>query len=133
LTASVFGSLSLWSKAIIHWVCSRKTRSIGAHSLLFVQALWYIKDTLLHTWQTCSKVLKKAQVEWKGNMLLMCSQCKRLEIWANTTSSTPKTWLFGIYLNFQRQKSPKYQYLPHSESKSYQINSIKSCSSRSFQ
>ncbi len=44
-----------------------------------------------------------------------------------------KTWFFGIYLNFQRQKSLKSQYLPHSECKSYQINSIKSCSSRSFQ
>jgi hypothetical protein len=30
-------------------------------------------------------------------------------------------------------KSLETQYLPHSESKSYQINSIKSCSSRSFQ
>ncbi len=44
-----------------------------------------------------------------------------------------KTWFFGIYLNFQWQKSLKNQYLPHSESKFYQINSIKSCSSRSFQ
>ncbi len=44
-----------------------------------------------------------------------------------------KTWFFGIYLNFQRQKSLLNQYLPHSESKPYQINSIKSCSSRSFQ
>jgi hypothetical protein len=44
-----------------------------------------------------------------------------------------KTWFFGISLNFQRQKSLKNQYLPHFESKSYQINSIKSCSSRSFQ
>jgi len=44
-----------------------------------------------------------------------------------------KTWFFGIYLNFQQQKSLKHQYLPHSESKYYQINSIKSCSSRSFQ
>jgi hypothetical protein len=43
------------------------------------------------------------------------------------------TWVFGIYLNFQRQKLLKNQYLPHFESKSYQINSIKSCSSRSFQ
>ncbi len=53
-----------------------------------------------------------------------------------TTSSTDfpfKTWFFGIHLNFQRRKSLKIQYLPHSESKSYQINSIKSCSSRSFQ
>jgi len=44
-----------------------------------------------------------------------------------------KTWFFGIYLNFQWLKSLKIQYLSHSESKSYQINSIKSCSSRSFQ
>jgi len=44
-----------------------------------------------------------------------------------------KTWFFGIYLNFQCQKSLKNQYLPLSESKSYKINSIKSCSSRSFQ
>ncbi len=35
-----------------------------------------------------------------------------------------KTWFFGIYLNFQWQKSLKNQYLPHSESKSYQTNSI---------
>jgi hypothetical protein len=38
----------------------------------------------------------------------------------------PKTWFFGIYLNFQWQKSFLNQYLPHSESKSYQMNSIKS-------
>jgi hypothetical protein len=44
-----------------------------------------------------------------------------------------KAWLFEIYLNFQWQKSLKNQYLPHFESKSYQINSIKSCSSSSFQ
>ncbi len=44
-----------------------------------------------------------------------------------------KTWFLGIYLNFQQQKSLKNQYLPHSESKSYQINSMKSCSSRCFQ
>ncbi len=45
----------------------------------------------------------------------------------------PKPGFLGIYLNFQ--KSIKNQLsLPHSESqKSYQINSIKSCSSRSFQ
>ncbi len=41
-----------------------------------------------------------------------------------------KTWFFEIYLNSQWQNSFKNQYLPHSESKSYQINSIKS---RSFQ
>ncbi len=44
-----------------------------------------------------------------------------------------KTWFYGIYLNFQWQKSFKNQYLPHFEYKSYQINSIKSYSSRSSQ
>ncbi len=37
-----------------------------------------------------------------------------------------KTWFFRIYLNFQWQKSLQNQYLTHFESKSYQINSIKS-------
>jgi hypothetical protein len=37
-----------------------------------------------------------------------------------------KTWFLGIYLNFQGQKSLNNQYLPHSESRSYHINSIKS-------
>jgi len=32
-----------------------------------------------------------------------------------------KTWFSGIYLNFQKQKPLKNQYLPHSETKSYQI------------
>jgi hypothetical protein len=44
-----------------------------------------------------------------------------------------KTWLFRIYLNFQWQKWFKRQYFPLSKSKSYQINSINSCSSRPFQ
>jgi hypothetical protein len=44
-----------------------------------------------------------------------------------------KTWFFGTYLNFQQQKSLKNQHLSHFESKSYQMNSTKSCSSRSFQ
>jgi hypothetical protein len=44
-----------------------------------------------------------------------------------------KTSSFEIYLNFQRQKSLKNQYLSQSQSKYYQINSITSCSSRSFQ
>jgi hypothetical protein len=44
-----------------------------------------------------------------------------------------KTWFFEIYLNFQQRKSLKNKYRLHSESKSYQINFIKSSSSRSFQ
>ncbi len=56
------------------------------------------------------------------------------QVWTRSQLIFPsKTWFFGICLNFQQQKSLQNQYLPHSESKSYQINSIKSCSSRSFQ
>ncbi len=44
-----------------------------------------------------------------------------------------KNWFFVIYFNFQQQKSFKNQYLPNFESKPYQINSLESCSSRSFQ
>jgi hypothetical protein len=41
------------------------------------------------------------------------------------------SWIFGLSHCglFQWQKLLKNQYLPHFESKSYQINSIKSCSS----
>jgi len=45
----------------------------------------------------------------------------------------PKPGFFGIYLSFQRHKSLLNQYLSHSKSKSYQINSIRSGSLRSFQ
>ncbi len=41
-----------------------------------------------------------------------------------STNFSFQNLVFGIYLNFQWKKSLKNQYLPHSESKSYQINSI---------
>jgi hypothetical protein len=46
-----------------------------------------------------------------------------------------KTWYFwNLFEFFSGRNHLKINaYLPHSESKSYQINSIKSCSSRSFQ
>jgi hypothetical protein len=52
-----------------------------------------------------------------------------------TTSSIEfpfQNLVFWNLFNFQWQKPFKNQYLPHSESKSYQINFIKSCLSRSF-
>ncbi len=45
----------------------------------------------------------------------------------------PKPGFFGLYLKFQRLKSLKNEYLPPLEPISYQINSIISCLSRSFQ
>jgi hypothetical protein len=42
----------------------------------------------------------------------------------------PKTWFFWNLFEFSEAE---IKYLPHSESKSYQTNSIKSCSSKSFQ
>ncbi len=53
-----------------------------------------------------------------------------------TTFSTDLSFqnlFFWNLFEFSVQKSLLNQYLPHPESKSYQINSIKSCSSRSFQ
>ncbi len=44
-----------------------------------------------------------------------------------------KTWFLRIYSNFPWQKSLISAYLPHFESKSYQMNPVKSCSSSSFQ
>jgi hypothetical protein len=68
---------------------------------------------------------------WKEIMLEL--KRKPSSVTTFSTVFPSKTWFFGIYLNFQRQKSLKNQYLPHSKSKSYQIDFIKSCSSRSFQ
>jgi hypothetical protein len=54
-----------------------------------------------------------------------------------TTSSTDFSFQNLVFWNLfefsAKNKSLKNQYLPHSKSKSYQINSIKSCSSRSFE
>ncbi len=44
----------------------------------------------------------------------------------------PKPSFFVIYLNLPWQKSHKMWYLPHPKSKTYKINFIKSCSSKSF-
>jgi len=68
---------------------------------------------------------------WKEIMLELYG--KPSSVTTSSTDFPSKTWFFGIYFNFQRQKSLLNQYLPHSKSKSYQINCIKSCSSRSFQ
>jgi hypothetical protein len=57
-----------------------------------------------------------------------------LQVWPLPQLIFPsKTWFFGIYLNSQWHKLLKKQYLSHFESKFHQINSINSCSSRSFQ
>jgi hypothetical protein len=44
-----------------------------------------------------------------------------------------KTWFFGIYFEFSEAEITFKSISPTYESKSYQMNSIKSCSSRSFQ
>jgi len=56
-----------------------------------------------------------------------------LELNGNPWSVTRFSIDSCFQLNFQQQISLKNQHLPHSESKSYQINSIKFCSSRCFQ
>ncbi len=68
-----------------------------------------------------------------GKTCLLELNGRHSSVTMSSTDFPSKTWFFGIYLDFQWQKSVKIQYLPHCEPKSYQINSIKSCSSRSFQ
>jgi hypothetical protein len=52
---------------------------------------------------------------------------------SSTDFSLPKPGFLEFFGIFQQQISLKNQCLPHLKSKSYQINSINSCSSRSFQ
>ncbi len=53
---------------------------------------------------------------------------------SSTDFFLPKPGFLGEFIwIFSGRNHFKIQYLPYSESKSYQINSIKSCSSRSFQ
>jgi hypothetical protein len=66
--------------------------------------------------------------------------CSMLELNGKPSSATSfstdfsfQNLVFGIYLNFSSRNQLKNQYLALWESRSYQINSIKSCSSRAFQ
>ncbi len=59
---------------------------------------------------------------WKEIMLELNG--KPSSVTTFSTDFSFQNLVFGIYLNFQQQKSLKDQYLPHSASKSYQINSI---------
>jgi hypothetical protein len=72
-----------------------------------------------------SQVWKEIMLELNGKP----SKCYHVLNWV----FVPKPGFLEFIWIFKQQKSLKNQYLPHSESKSYQINSIKSCSSRSFQ
>jgi hypothetical protein len=83
------------------------------------------KPTCEHCFAMYDSIFWTAKYERKS-----CLNWMNGKPWSVTMFST---WFFGIYLNFQQQKSLQNQSLPHSESKSYQINSIKSCSSKSFQ
>ncbi len=88
---------------------------------------------------TCYSLTKRSL--WQLDMPFICTNSSMDRVACAIGPSVPhpqlifpsKTWFLGIYLNFQWQKSFKNQYFSHDESKSYQINSIKSCSSRSFQ
>jgi hypothetical protein len=61
---------------------------------------------------------------WKEIMLEL--NCKSSSVTTFSTDFSFQSLVFGIYLNFQRHKWFLSQYCPHSESKSYQINSVKS-------
>ncbi len=87
-------------------------------------------STCEHCFAMYVSIFWTAKYKWKSCLNWMVS----LQMLPSSQLIFPsKTWFFGIYLNFQQQKSLKNQCHPQSQSKSYQINSIKSCSSRSFQ
>ncbi len=96
-----------------------------------VQVWTFYKIGKLNMWTLCCNVcinFLNSQI-WKEIMLEWYNWMVSLQVFPRSQLIFPsKTWFFGIYLNFQWQKSQKNQYFPHSESKSYQINSIKSCS-----
>jgi hypothetical protein len=104
-------------------------------SVTLAQVWTHYKIGKLNMWTLfCNICIDFLNIQiWKENML---------ELNGKPSSVLPSPWLIfpsnilvflGIYFNFQQQKSLLNQYLSHSESKSYQINFIKSCSSTSFQ
>ncbi len=86
----------------------------------FVILLWPFSMSQKHIPLVCT-VMSMHTTRW-------AKWAKVDQVFAQTTNLRPSFWIihfnwfFGIYLNFQLQKSlEKSIYLPHSESKSYQI------------
>ncbi len=96
------------------------------------QVWTHYKIRKLNVWtlfcNVCIKILN-SQI-WKEIMLELSGKPSSLTHHVLNWIFLPKPGFFGNLFVFFRGRN---QYLPHSESKSYQINSIKSRSSRSSQ
>jgi hypothetical protein len=114
-------SLSIFSPSSLMWVVP------------LAQVWTHYKIGKLNMWTLfCNVCINFLNIQiWKEIMLELNG--KPSSVITFSTDFSFQNLVFKIDLNFQWQKSLKDQYLPHSESKSYQINSIKFCSSRSSQ
>jgi len=97
-----------------------------------VQVWTHYKIGKLNVWPLFYNVCNNFLNSQIWNEIMLELNGKPSSVTTSSTDFPSKIWFLRIYLNFQWQKSLKNQYFPHSESKSYQINYIKSCSSRSF-
>jgi hypothetical protein len=70
---------------------------------------------------------------WKEIMLELNGKPSSVTMFVLNWFSLPKPGFLEFISNFRCRNPLKNQYLPHFESKFYQINFIKSCSSRCFQ
>jgi len=109
------------------------TRNSLKNTLFTVQYFWYCSFHYLHLCfnykikNLISLIPSSMQNLSNASIILTsvaCAICPSVTM--SSTDFSFQNLVFGIYLNFQQQKSLKNQYLSHSESKSYQINSIKS-------
>jgi hypothetical protein len=80
----------------------------------------------------CVSIFQTAQI-WKEIMLELNGKPFKCYHILNRFLLSKPGFLEFIWIFSGRNHLKMSKYLPHSESKSYQINSIKSCSSRSFQ
>jgi len=152
--------IAFWNKGVFHFILTTHLPLLTCALLLYVKnqfcPRWFVQRfyLLIYTSVTCAvgpsvNPLQNRETQ-HVNIVLQCmyrifwtakyerQSCLNWMVSLQVVSSSQlifpfKTWFFGICLNLQWQKSLKNQYLPHSESKFYQINSIKSCSSRSVQ
>jgi hypothetical protein len=93
---------------------------------------WYVQNRKLNMWTLFCNVcidFLNSQI-WKEIMFELNG--KPSSVNAFSTDFSFQNLVFWNLFEFQCQQSLKSQYLPHSKSKTYHINSIKSCSSISF-
>ncbi len=137
------GRVIMWRVALLLGTVQEYSFFIWSHILRNVHQVW----SCPHFVECSAKVLLNVEqecwlpvplLELHATFLILNSTSVACAFGPSvTTSSTdfflPKPGSLKFIWIFSGRNHLKNQYLPHSESKSYQIHSIKSCSSRSFQ